>query len=1052
MAEQVVTELSIRGEKIVAALRTAAVLIEKTVEDDTGLRFAESAVYNLREALDAVVTGRTPVPGGLPVVITAWERFEREVAQPGNDSAASLDVFGAVLRDAAERKDRNSYHEARLIAYFRDKSGLDPLFDGLGPVAEYRRLRKATSQGLHQDSAMESATELYERTLAWFVRLFTPPAAVVQRLRALAAESWQGEHQVDCLRELASNPHHLRLFFTHLADPAWLTPLYDADAVPMPDLESPWPVTGLSEGLARTNPAAVAALTQRLLRDSKQLQDGARLNARFNMLILATKLGPHGYTIIGDIVTAHPDNRSMRSLATSVVKQADPSDPIVERVGNTVLNGDAWDRDSYHYRALLDRLESGMTRENVQKRTRMVVAKLRNAAERHGAGWVALGIARLTTELGEDDRRFLVIISHYLARLLLRAHTLGVPGTQLLTWIAPIPSEIGERLVCRVLTIADDVPLHDKIDHITRRLSSQTATGDDHDLVQAVLAANPDPTQLTVWTDTLGSPSAAPADPGVPPGDWEKAWRWSAILPGHLLTQWQTPIATVSAKHGLMTPEAFDHRIPVSFSTWSQSAYSADELTDLPALDAARMTARWRPDAEEHHRLIGARELARTLQTVVTSDPLAWTEDPLAMVKALREPVYVLHYFRALAEKAVDLVSRTDGIIAAAALAKSARWTPTVLGDNKFDYEPDWQHVEAATVDLIAALANHDAPFTQHLDTVWSWALATLDMPTDPDYSTASDPLDRAINNLRGRGLQAVLSLADWEYRNAPVIRPQFFTTLDQLLQVTGSVGMEYRAIIAWQRLRLERIAQDWLDQRFDSLFHETTAGPATVDLTLKYGRYITPWLLQTLRNDIIAAALRGAENATVSLLLGTLQGQAGYETDAIIQALKKNSSALANAAEDIAHLVENSNTDAPDLAVAVEFWQTLIDAKRSAVPTEVLHRTGRWAFVTNLQDSVWAPLMLRTLTYTDGSIDYAIEVADRCETVPVPGTSTKILLLLQSRGEPWEQHHIANVALNALRTLSTTRFDENFTALQTKLIERGYDHAAGLHPYEDPP
>lgn len=114
------------------------------------------------------------------------------------------------------------------LGYLRDKSGVEPLSDSLDPIVEYKRLRKAVSQGLHRDTALGTATALYERTLAWFVRMFTPLDTAVLALRGLAAQPWQGPGQLNRLREVASNPHHLRAFFTGLADPAWLDHLYDA--------------------------------------------------------------------------------------------------------------------------------------------------------------------------------------------------------------------------------------------------------------------------------------------------------------------------------------------------------------------------------------------------------------------------------------------------------------------------------------------------------------------------------------------------------------------------------------------------------------------------------------------------------------------------------------------------------------------------------------------------------------------------------------------------------------------------------------------------------
>jgi hypothetical protein len=1051
VVERVVAELAVQGEKALSALQTAAALIVLALHDECGLRFAESAAYNVREALDAVVSGRAPVSGGLPVVIEAWERFEGEVAQPDNDDQESLKVFGTVLRSAAERQDRNSYHEAKLLGYIRDKSGVDPLVGGLDPVAEYKRLRGTASQGLHRDTALDTATNLYQETLAWFVRMFTPPDTVVVALRQLATESWRGPDQIDRLRGLASNPHHLRLFFTHLTDPIWLDRLYEADVVPLPDTEAPWPVAALADGLGRTTPAAVATLARRLLVDCGRLRAEQQLDARFKVLVLASGLGPDGHTIVADIAIAHPTNRAVRSLATGAVKRADPADPIAERVGRVVLECGPQDRDSYYYRLVLDRLDAGMTPENAQQRTRMVTAKLRNAAKEPGARLITFGIARLTADLREDTRTFMVVVAHYLARLIGRAHALGVSSAKLLGWVTDIPGQVGERLACRVLALADDIPLRDKIDHVTRRLASQTATGDDKDLIDAVLVAGPEPHQMAVWADALGTPSPPPPDLTVLPRDWSKVWRWSAILPEHLLTRWQEPIAAVNAQHGRIDPASFDHRTPDSYTVWGQSAHSVEDLTALPVLDAARLVAGWRPNADSDDQMIGARELARVLQTAVTTDPQAWTADPATVVETLREPVYVLHYLNALTTKASEVSSRVGDIISAARLATTQRWPPTVLGNDDFDFEPDWHRVDTATVELVTALADHDAPLAEHLDTAWPWALAALDSPSDTSAEPRNDPLSQAINNPRGRGLQAVLSLAGWEHRHLPVIRPQFLAALDRVLDARGQDGMDCRAILARQRPRLELIAQDWLDRRIDTIFRDEELGSATVDLMLQYSPRITPWLLRNLRDDIIAAALRGAEHAVATLLVGTLDGEPGYESDAIVASLRKDKTALGAAAEDMARLVQDRPTDAPELVTAVQFWQALLDANRDIVPVETLRSTGRWAFVAGLPESIWTSLTIRALVLTDGSIDYAIEVADRCEAVPVPGDSTKALLLLQGRGEPWEQHHIANVALNALRTLSTSRTDENFLLLRTRLIELGHDSAADLTPYDEP-
>jgi hypothetical protein len=166
---------------------------------------------------------------------------------------------------------------------------------------------------------------------------------------------------------------------------------------------------------------------------------------------------------------------------------------------------------------------------------------------------------------------------------------------------------------------------------------------------------------------------------------------------------------------------------------------------------------------------------------------------------------------------------------------------------------------------------------------------------------------------------------------------------------------------------------------------------------------------------------------------------------------LRSTAAALTVAAETMASLVQTIPADSPGLNVGVQFWKALLDANRQVVPATVLHGTGRWALVTGLPDSRWTSLTIQTLTITAGVIDYAIEVAERCESAPIPADSTQILLLLLGHGQPWKQDAIAQSAIKALHLLGSTRQDNNFPALRTKLIELGYNEAADLNPHADP-
>lgn len=399
VVERIVGELPARGEKVVGCLRTAAVLIKQAIDDDRGLRLAESAGYNLREALDAVVAGHSPVSGGLPAILEAWERYQSEVDQPGADRAASLKALEDELRRVAENRDRSSYHAARLLDYLRTKSGVDPLPGDLDPVGEYTQLRKDANIALHSELALDAVTALHDRTVAWFIRMFTPPDAVVQALSELAIEPWRGPEQVEQLRKLATNPHHLRLFFGRLADPTWLTPLYEAGLMQLPQPDLLWPAAGLLDGLGRRSPAEVAGLLGRMLADSNALP-GEQAGARFELLRVASQLGVAGHPVVAGVVALYPNSQAVRALAVGVIKRADPADPVVQKVADAVLSGKALDRDYYYAGAVLDRLEAGLDTGNVADRTRMLAAKVRRVARDPDMRFVALEHRQVDRRVG----------------------------------------------------------------------------------------------------------------------------------------------------------------------------------------------------------------------------------------------------------------------------------------------------------------------------------------------------------------------------------------------------------------------------------------------------------------------------------------------------------------------------------------------------------------------------------------------------------------------------------------------------------------------------
>lgn len=301
---RLVTELGGQGNKVIDCLRTAAALISQAGHARSGLRLAESAAYNIREALDAVVEGRAAPEGGVGAAVAAWRRYQLAVGEPGADAAAARAELDGVLGRLEQDEERQAFKTRKLLEYIRSQTGIEPLPGEDDPTVRYSRLRKRANDALHDYGTASAVTALYDDALAWFIRFFTPPDDRVRAVTALAERPY-ADGIVDELRKLVLNFHHLGLFFSRLQDPGWLDPLHEAGLIPMPREGEPWPVTRLVEGAGAIEPERLAAVLDRLLCESKHEPEPRRLGIARQILQDASRLGAAGHELAKKIITKH---------------------------------------------------------------------------------------------------------------------------------------------------------------------------------------------------------------------------------------------------------------------------------------------------------------------------------------------------------------------------------------------------------------------------------------------------------------------------------------------------------------------------------------------------------------------------------------------------------------------------------------------------------------------------------------------------------------------------------------------------------------------------
>jgi hypothetical protein len=1040
-------ELGHRGSKVLECLHTAAAFITQAHDDSSGLRLAESAAYNLREALDAVVADRPTPQGGVGAVVKAWRRYHLATTEPNADIVAARAELDRVLDQLEKDQERHTHRTLKLLEYIRDQTGIDPLPGEHDASLRYARLLARANSMLHDKGTVAGVAALYDDAVGWFVQLFTPPDARVDAIVALAAQPFS-EHQLAQLRHLALNAHHLGLFLSRLSDPEWLSPLQDAGLIGPPRSGEPWPVTSLIGGAGSIEPSSIAAVLDRVLDESKREPVPIRQGIAREVIQCASRLGSDGHPVAKKVLARHGEDHWVQMIGFSLARAAHVEDPIQMAVAEAIVGREGRHDAAYHTRELLGLLTAGLTTANVDDRLALIGGKLRRLAEDSRMRYMAIDIAALDVD-SDDLREPVLVLAQQFTATLPKLRELGVTTDRLLKQIESVPGEFGQRLHCRVLAGATDIDRSAKIEHIASRLKSETATGDDRDLIADILSTPLSGPEVKRWRAALGTPS--PAEGEALGTNWPKAWRWATVLPEGVLDGWQDAIAAVTSVHGDIGTDVFDTRTSAAMA-WGASPYSKDELLAMSALEAAALISHWRPDAT-HSWGIGARELARTLEAVVKEQPREWTDAISEVVKALREPVYVDHYFRALKDEADKTLNRATMFIDAVRLVRASRWSPTPLGSDSYDFDADWSNVDRTVIDVIGAYANKSAAFSPD-DIAFAWEIASemvRDLPGElpglevyEDAAQHDDPLNRAVNRPYGHALEALLALGGWEHRELGAATKKLVGELDFVLGVPGAVGAELRAVLASRRPFLEIVAADWMATHAEDLFGNSPLGVISFDQTLKWSRP-TKWFYDHFHAELLAAAKRGAENAVSWLLIAYLWSESNYTFKLIVGRLAGDVPAIKSVAEELAHLVTTIDDDTEMFERGVHFIEQMLAADRGMVPASALEGVGVWAMVQEIDDKRWVSLMDQTIALTGGAIEMAIEVADRCKKAQPTAQSLRVLRLMIGHGEPWEQRHIEDTALEALRAAAKEPTPEEFRLLRTRLIERGRHEAAEI-------
>lgn len=1039
LLEHLKVEFGDYGRRAVEFLLTARSLLE--AGQDGRPRLAESVAYCLREAMQAIPDSQ-PVDNGETwkrtsrKVVSAKRSYERARGVPGQDEEGALESLLSSIDDLERVHGQEGIHQRRLIAVVVSRTGAAPVAKGTEPIRAYQDLLERLNGGVHGSISIEEARDLWSECLGILRQLFLPPDLRHGALEALAEIDSPSADDVPRLLELVVGPHHLRRFLARVTNPEWLDLLAGTGILDPTSGQDSWPASAAVVRLAKEHPDAVSAWLERMYE-----RGGSDPVAAWFIGRAALDIGTAALPLVLRIVQDHPGATGSAMLGVIAAEKTDPSGELLDSLADELLNEASW-HAARPVEPLLEKLVEGVSRENAERRLRLLCFKIRSTSESDPARRLFEYEPAGSISDPNDDfshHRFTVLLGVLIDVARRVRQWMSTPS--MLELVDTLPAPISSRIRVWLLADAQDVTPDALIGEVAAAVRQRDPTGDDLRLLDRVHAECEPSQYIDIWQEALGpAPGVEELGQTLARGelkkDWRRAFLWIALLPDEVVGAWERPFAILSAAYRPPSRDSLEKRAVVEV-IHGQSPISAEELRAVAPEEAARMVAAWRPNPTE--RLVSARALARTLEDVVKDDPAGWLGSPMQIATRLRHPTYIQHYLRGAAKVCQSGASPVDELLDLVVLVRTHPWEAISLGKDEFEFDTDWRGAEHASVDLIKALADSDVGFGDRSDDVWGILQAAVSNREEQSgiVSGARDPLETAINRPCTRALDTALSVMAYEFRSSGHIRSDALDLLDATLRLDGVDGAEHRAILATRLGFLGHVAPDWLeDHRPLLLGNDAPDGLAqlTIDQAVKWSRP-NPWLLENFRERVRDSASRGVENSLDHLLIAMLWRTPGYSVQENVRFLQQSPQLLSNAGEALGRLLRNKQADGDHIELATEFWRTAIQAGKS----DGLPGFGWFTEIVSLDEEVWADLTLATLRGSGGRIDWSHKVAERAAASPPSRITLDIMNeLVRRSGDEWDRRSNAETATVLLAAATELEGTAEYARLRTTLLERG--------------
>ena len=703
------------GRRAAEFLRTGYELLQ--LDGEAVPRAGAAVAYCLREAMTSVLNSvaidrSATMDATLRPVLDARTSYERAASLPGEDAEGALAELLARIRELEEAPARQRLHQQRLTAIVLDRTGAEPLSSGTKPVLAYQDLLDRLNGALHGSRSDVDAAELWSECIGLMRQLFIAPDIRNAELERLARMESPTLDDRDAACRLLATPQHVRFFLRKAANPVWLDVLAPTGVLDPPESGTAWPVFPGLVGLAEDHHAKVTAWLGQMY-----ATHGAKPMSACDIAYAALEIGGSALSLVLRAVRDHPRHGDIVMYGDMAVEKLDAADELVESFADILLNGASFLALGYA-KPLMRQLSGGVNEGNACRRVRLLCYKMRSVTEDswslHNLTWDSSGSVTDHDEfVGED--RFAALLRCFVDAL--EKAWVWVPVGELLGLLGDLPPVVLQRLRAWVLGHAPNVDPALLVREVEQAISSRSPTGDDLALIDRAVNECDASRYVECWRDALGpAPTVeeagrARADETVSP-EWRRVLRWVSLLPEEVTGRWVAPCEIVAAPYDLPGRESLEHRRRIE-GEYERSPFSPNELQSIDPHRAADAISQWQPGPDDW--LVTAHALARTLGSVVQSDPQRWLVSPVRIVRRLYHPTYITQYLRAVAAAASEHELPNEELLDVIKLIRTNPWPPTAIGD-RGDYDRDWSSARRAAIELIEAMIESGRPLGNSSD------------------------------------------------------------------------------------------------------------------------------------------------------------------------------------------------------------------------------------------------------------------------------------------------------------------------------------------------